>query len=176
MSGEKRVCLGVFAGAHGVHGHAKVRSFTEDPAAIARYGPVTSEDARLVFTLKLIRMLKPTVALVSAPEINSREDAQALSGTKLFIPRERLDPPEEDEFYFEDLIGLSAIAEDGTDLGHVAAVHNFGAGDILELRQIPGHKGSHMVPFTREAVPTLCLKTQSLTIATAFRPAPPDKK
>ncbi len=176
MSGEKRVCLGVFTGAQGVHGHAKTRSFTEDPTAIARYGPVTSEDRRRVFTLTLIRMLKPTVALVTAPEIKSREDAQALSGTKLFVPRHRLDLPDEDEFYFEDLIGLRAFGDDGTGLGLVAAVHNFGAGDILELRHIPGHKGSHMVPFTREAVPALSLKTQSLTIAPAYRPVPPGSR
>lgn len=167
MTAGKRICLGAFAGAHGVKGEAKVKCFTEAPENIAAYGPVTTEDGKRRFTLKVIRMLKTDLALVRAPEIESREDAKALAGTRLYIERSALPEPDEDEFYFEDLVGLEAFAEDGAPAGRVSAVHNFGAGDVLELEDVPGRKGGAMIAFTRKNVPEIDIAAGRLTIAAA---------
>ncbi len=156
------ICLGAFAGAQGVHGDAKVKTFTQAAENIAAYGAVVSEDGTRVFTLKFIRLLKPDLALVRAGEIENREDAQQLAGTRLYVAREKLDHDiEEDEFYFEDLMGLEVrlISENQIEtqnhnvIGKVGRVHNFGAGDVLELTNIKDHKGVHLVPFTKQAVP-----------------------
>ena len=165
-----RVCLGAFAGAHGVRGEAKIKTFTADARNIAAYGPVESEDGRRRFTLTFVREVKPGLVIVRAPEIESREDAMALAGVKLFIDREKLPPPDEDEYYMEDLVGLKAVTETGAPAGIVAAVLNFGAGELLELREIPGHKGAHLVPFTKEAAPDVDLKGGTVTVNEAFLP------
>lgn len=161
----KRICLGAFAGAHGVKGDAKVKSFTEHPESIAAYGPVETEDGERRFTFELVRVLKPGLVLVRAPEIQSREDAAALSGTRLYIDRARLPEPQEDEFYLDDLVGLAAFDESGAELGSVSAVYNFGAGDILELKDVPGRKGTVMIPFLRATVPQVDIAAGRLAIA-----------
>lgn len=157
MSGGKpaqtRVCLGAFAGAHGVKGHAKIKSFTETPEGVAAYGAVETEDAARTFTLKIIKSLSDGFVIASAPEIKTREDAEALKGVRLYISRDALPDPNEDEFYLDDLVGLNAFDETGAPLGVVKAVYNFGAGDLLELGDIPGIKGVRLVPFTKEAAP-----------------------
>lgn len=160
----RRVCLGAFAGAHGVTGEAKVKTFTEAPAGIAAYGPVTSEDGKRSFRLKFVRALKPDLALVTAPEIASREDAAALAGTRLYVARAKLPPTGEDEFYLEDLVGLAAFDEAGTELGRVVAVHNFGAGDLIEVK---GSGRTLFVPFTHEAAPETDLAKGRIVIARA---------
>jgi len=165
--GSKRICLGAFAGAHGVKGEAKIKTFTEAPENIAAYGPVTSEDGKLRFTLTRVKALKDGFVLVRAPEIKSREDAEALKGVRLYVDRSVLPAPDEDEFYLDDLVGLAAADEDGASLGAVSAVYNFGAGDLLELADIPGVKGVTLVPFTKEAVPAVDLAARRLTIARA---------
>lgn len=167
MTGAKRICLGAFAGAHGVRGEAKVKSFTETPEKIAAYGPVTTEDGARSFTLEIVRLLKPDLVLVRAPEIESREDAAALSGTKLYVTRAALPAPEDGAFYIEDLVGLPAFTEDGAPSGRVAAVHNFGAGAILELEEVPGRKGGVMIAFRRETFPHIDLAAGRLTLAAA---------
>lgn len=169
MTGKaRRVCLGAFAGAHGVKGDAKVKTFTAEPESVAAYGPVQTEDGGRTFTLRFIRMLKPGLALVSAPEIASREDAAALAGTRLYVDRDALPAPgDEDEFYMDDLVGLTAVDETGAEAGRVAAVHNFGAGDILELNGVPGVKQALMIPFTKEAVPGVDLGAGTIAVARA---------
>jgi 16S rRNA processing protein RimM len=154
----KRVCLGAFAGAHGVRGEAKVKTFTESEEGVARYGVVESEDGRRRFSLKFIRVLKPGLALVAAPEIESREDAAALAGVRIYVARSALPPATEDEFYLEDLIGLAAIDETGAPLGTIIAFHNFGAGDIIEISRAPGRKGAVMALFTQEMAPSIDLQ------------------
>lgn len=159
----RRVCLGAFAGAHGVKGEAKVKTFTEAPAGIAAYGPVTSEDGKRSFRLRFVRALKPDLALVTAPEIASREDAAALAGTRLYVAREMLPPTTEDEFYLEDLVGLAAFDEAGAPLGKVVAVHNFGAGDLIEVKAATGK--TLMVPFTNKVVPRIDLGAHRIVVA-----------
>lgn len=162
-----RVCLGAFAGAHGVRGETKVRTFTAREDGVAAYGPVESEDGRRRFALSFIRVLKPGIALAAAPEITSREDAEALAGVRLFVDRAALPPPAAGEFYIDDLIGLAAIDTSGQARGRVVALYNFGAGDILELEAADG--GLTMIPFSDAAAPAIDLAAGTITIA-AERP------
>jgi 16S rRNA processing protein RimM len=152
-----RVCLGAFAGAHGVKGAAKVRTFTQTERAVAEYGPVQSEDGGRWFTLSFIRVLRPGIAIVSAPEISSREDAAALAGVRIYVDRAALPAAGADEFYMEDLVGLLVIDEAGAKLGLIVGVHNFGAGDIVEIGDRPGRPGTIFAPFTRAAFPKIDL-------------------
>lgn len=162
---RRRVCLGAFAGAHGIKGEAKVKTFTDSEGGVALYGPVESEDGARRFTLKFIRVLKKGLALVAAPEIRTREDAAALAGVRFFVDRARLPAAGEGEYYPGDLIGLAAIGDDGAPLGKVVAFYNFGAGDILEFEAGDGKRT--MVPFTDAAVPTVDLEGGVVTIAVA---------
>ena len=151
----RRVCLGAFAGAHGVRGEAKLRAFTAIPEDIASYGPLETEDGACVFTVKLVREAKPGVLIVRSADIKSREDALALSGTRLYVDRDRLPEPDEDEFYYDDLVGLRVEGLDGEPLGRVKAVVDFGAGDLLEIIDIPDVNGARLLPFTKEIAPVV---------------------
>jgi 16S rRNA processing protein RimM len=163
----KRICIGAFAGAHGVKGEAKVKSFTETEDGVARYGAAESENGERRFSFKFIRVLKPGLALVSAPEIKNREDAAALAGTRLYIGRDRLPPPVDDEFYIEDLVGLEAEDETAASLGRVAAAYNFGAGDVIELSGVPGVRPPVMIPFARDTVPKVDIAGGKIVVASA---------
>ena len=171
LSQEKRVCLGAFAGAHGVKGEAKIKTFTSQTAAIAEYGPVESEDGKQQFTLRFIRELKPSVALVRSAQISSREMAAALAGTRLYVNRERLEEPQEEgEYFYTDLIGLRVLGPEDELLGEVMAVQNYGAGDILEIGNIPGQKGRHLVPFREDAVPLVNMTEKFIRLSTDYLP------
>ena len=137
-------------GAFGVKGEIKVRPFTDDPDACVSYGPLLDAEGRVVLTPKSHRPVKHALA-VTAPEVRTREEAQALNGTLLHVPRSALPPPDEDEFYFEDLQGLDVKSVDGKRIGRVVAVHSFGAGDMLEIK--PKQGASFFHPFTKKAVP-----------------------
>ena len=162
---RKRICLGAFAGAHGVKGDALVKVFTEAPENIAAYGALETEDGARKFTLAFLRETKPGVVLVRAPEIKSREDAQSLKGERLYVDRAALPETEEDEFYLDDLVGLAAFDETGAPAGRVAAIHNFGAGDLIELSDIPGINGVRMIAFTKNTVPAVDLENRRLTVS-----------
>lgn len=166
---DKLVCLAAIAGAHGVKGAFKLKTFTAVEQDAAAYGPLRTEDGSRRLTLKIVRVLKPGLALASAREIRTREEAEALAGARLFVARAALPAVEdEDEFYHEDLIGLSVFDESGAPQGRVAAVHNFGAGDILELKDRPGGAKSALIPFTRAAVPEIDLAAGRLVVVAAL--------
>ncbi|MDZ7629257.1 MAG: ribosome maturation factor RimM [Parvularculaceae bacterium] len=152
-----RVCLGAFAGAYGVKGAAKIRTFTHTERGVSAYGPVESEDRKRRFTLSFIRILRPGLAIISAPEIASREEAAALAGVRLYVPRSALPEASADEFYMEDLVGLAVVTARGEPAGRIVAVHNFGAGDVLEIADRPGQRGSIFAPFTKSAFPAIDL-------------------
>lgn len=158
MSG--RVCLGAFAGAHGVKGAAKVRAFTQTERGVADYGPVESEDRKRRFSLTFIRVLRPGLAVVSAPEIASREDAAALAGVRFYVDRAAMPATEPDEFYMEDLIGLEVVDQEGAVIGRIVGVHNFGAGDIVEIGERPDRTDAIFAPFTRAAFPDIDIERQ----------------
>jgi 16S rRNA processing protein RimM len=147
-----RICVGQILGAHGVRGLVKLASFTEDPEDIAHYGDLTDESGTRTFPVELVGSNKGHW-IARIDKVDDRDVAQALGGTRLFVDRAALPPPDEDEFYHADLIGLRAELADGTVLGTVAAMHNFGAGDIVELALSSGKRP--LLPFDRETVPEI---------------------
>ncbi len=160
--GQGAVCVGVITGAKGVKGRVRIKSFTEDPAKVAAYGPVSDEAGGRRMKLMVEEVSKATVTARIAG-IGDRTAAEALKGCRLYVDRDRLPPPQEDEFYYCDLIGLAAVLPDGETLGPVCAVHNFGAGDVLEIER-DGDKGTVMVPFTRQVVPVIDFKARVIRI------------
>lgn len=153
---DKRVCLGEITGAHGVKGEVRVRTYTEDPQAIAAYGPLQDEAGTRTFAILSARAAKDG-AVVRIEGIDTREAAEALEGVALWVERRALPGDlEEETYYHADLVGLVAISVDGAALGQVVAVQNYGAGDLLEVRPATGGK-TVLVPFTEETVPEIDL-------------------
>lgn len=165
MTRDNRVCLGAFAGAHGVRGEAKVKVFTADPGGIAAYGKVETEDGARQFNLTVVRQIKGDFVLVRAPEIKSREDAESLKGQRIYVERDALPAPDEDEFYLDDLVGLKAEDETGAPLGVVKAVYNFGSDDMIELVNIPNVKGVRLVAFTKILVPDVDIAQERIVVS-----------
>lgn len=157
------VVVAQFAGAHGVRGEFKLRSFTEEPGDVASYGPLRTKDGRAL-TVGLMREAKPGLFVARAPEIRTREDCDAFSGATLSVPRDALPPPDEDEFYLSDLVGLAARTPDGEAAGTVKAVVNHGAGDLIELSGVPGRNGIVVIGFTREDVPEVDVGGGTVTV------------
>lgn len=141
---------------HGVRGLVRLRAFTEDPAAIAAYSPLTDETGtrRFVLTLK-------GGDLAAVEGVADRDAAQRLTGTKLFVERDRLPAPAEEEFYLTDLIGLAAVTEGGESLGRVRAVEDHGAGPFLI---VDGGGREHLLPFTKAVVPVVDLAGGTVTV------------
>ncbi len=148
------VLVAAALGAHGVRGEVAVRSFTGEPEDAFRYGPLLDENGRILLTPRRWRPLKAGFAL-TAPESTDRTHAEALRGAGLYAPRDAFPAPAEDEFYVVDLIGCRVEGPDGALLGEIAAVHDFGAGDILEVRA-PDGESLHL-PFTKAVIPEVDL-------------------
>jgi 16S rRNA processing protein RimM len=157
---EGLVCVGAIAGAFGVRGEARLKSFCADPAAIADYAPLVTEDGRS-FGVTLMRPLQGAFA-ARLTGVSTREAAEALKGTRLYAPRERLPALPDDEFYHADLIGLDVFDAGGAAVGSVRAVHDHGAGDVIEIAR-PG-KSEALIPFTRAAVPTVDLAGRRIIV------------
>jgi 16S rRNA processing protein RimM len=153
---DARVCLGAIAGAHGVRGLVKIKSFTQDPANLTAYGPLGNESGRRRFEIAVTGQAKGLlVARIAGVE--DRDAAQALRGVQLYVARAALPEPEEaEEYYQADLIGLAVEDPQGRLLGKVAAVENYGAGDFLEIARAEG--APLLVPFTKAAVPLVDLE------------------
>lgn len=151
---ENLILVGRVAGAFGVRGEVRITSFTADPLALLDYRDLKHEDGRPALTLTAGRPAKGGL-VVHASEVGTREQAEALRGLKLFVPRDMLPEPEEDEFYVTDLIGLAVVTPEGEPLGRIKNVQDFGAGDLLEVE--PPEGASWYLPFTREAVPEVKL-------------------
>lgn len=166
---KKRVLLGEISGAHGIRGDILIRTYTETPDAIAGYGPLSDANGRKTFTIKVVRTTdKGVVARVDG--VSDRTAAEALRGTKLYIARDKLPETEASEFYHADLIGLRAVAEDGTPLGEIVSIQNFGAGDLLELKPASG-SATEFIPFEDQWVPRVDLDAGHVVIN---RPEPSD--
>jgi 16S rRNA processing protein RimM len=151
MSKSERVLLGEITGVHGIKGEVVIRSYAADPGDIAAYGSL--QDAAGTKTYEIIPVRagpKGVVARIAG--IDDRTSAEKLRGTKLYVDRAALPTPDDDSFYFTDLIGLKVIGGDGNAFGRISAVHNFGAGDIIEV-VIDGTPGSELVPFADAYVP-----------------------
>ena len=155
---DDRICVGAIAGAFGVHGEVRLKSFCAEPSDIANYAPLTSEDGTRSFTVSLTRPVTGGIgARVSG--IATREEAEALKGVTLWAPRAALPSLPDDEFYHADLIGLDVVDTGGQPLGRVRAIYDHGAGDILE---IVGGKDILMLPFTKAIVPTVDLAARRI--------------
>jgi 16S rRNA processing protein RimM len=152
MKLQNPVLLGVVGGAHGIKGEVRVQSFTDDPEDLGEYGPLSAADGRR-FTVAAARRQK-NVVVVRFKEVTDRNAAEALNGTELFVDRDALPVPEEsDEFYVEDLVGLAVETIAGESVGTVVAVHDFGAGDVVEIR--PRSGATVMIPFSQAAIPEI---------------------
>jgi 16S rRNA processing protein RimM len=160
-----KVCLGTIVGVHGVRGAVRIKSFTADPADIAAYGAVSDESGERRFEVKVLGRTRGAV-LARLTGVADRNAAEALRGVRLYVPRAALPEANEDEFYHADLIGLPVETREGAPLGRVRAVHNFGAGDILELRDESGRE--ILLPFSDAVVPEIDLATGRIVAA------PPD--
>ena len=154
MSG-KLLLIGRVAGAFGVRGEVRLTTYTEDPMALARYRALSRKDGAKALTVLSARPTKGGI-IARCAEVETKEQADVLRGLELYIDRDALPPPEEDEFYFADLIGLAVEGPDGALIGRVKAVQDFGAGDLLEIAPAEGG-ASWWLPFTREAVPEVRL-------------------
>jgi 16S rRNA processing protein RimM len=157
-----RVCVGQFAGAHGVRGLVRIKSFTADPMAVVAYGPVEDETGTRLFRLMPKGTAKGAV-IVAIDGVADRDAAQLLNGTRLYVPRDRLPPLEEEgDFYQADLIGCAVVDLAGVPLGTVHAVHDFGAGPLLEVA--PAKGATLLLPFTETVVPKIDLAQRRLIV------------
>ena len=142
-----RICLGVIVGVHGVRGHLKIKAYTDNPAALDRYGPVSLDDGRLLhLKVKSLSPKGPVIAM--AQEVTDRNEAELMRGLELFIKRDALPPTSNDEVYHTDLVGLEARDNDGVAIGVIVGLHDFGAGDIIEVK--PPSGPTMMLPFAPE--------------------------
>jgi len=147
-----RVCVGAIAGAFGVRGEVRLKSFCAEPDAIAAYAPLHTEDGSRCFNVTLGGPI-PNGMSARLSGVNTREEAEALRGVRLYVDRAKLPSLPDDEYYHADLIGLEVLDTGGTVLGRVSAVLNHGAGDLLEVQRAGA--ASVLLPFTRAAVPTV---------------------
>ena len=162
MPHPDRICVGAIAGSFGVQGEVRLKSFCSDPEAIADYGLLYSEDGTKSFKVKLTRPVAGGLgARISG--VDTKEQADALKGVSLYVDRAKLPSLPDDEFYHADLIGLEVRDTGGVLLGRVTAVHNHGAGDLLEIAG-PGLKSALLLPFTLAAVPTVNLAAGRVVI------------
>ena len=153
----ERVCIGAIAGAFGVKGEVRLKSFTAVPEDLAAYGPLETEEGDRTFEVTLSGQTKG--ALVGRlTGVATKEVADRLRGVRLYVDRAKLPEPEDDEYYYTDLIGLEVFDTGGVALGRVKAVLNHGASDLLEVDRVDGG-ASVLLPFTQEAVPTVDLSS-----------------
>lgn len=163
------ILVGRFGAPQGVRGQVRVQSFTGDPMALANYAPLTDASGARAFVLSDVRVLRDTMLVVSVSGVADRDAAAALTGVELFARRENLPPPDEDEVYVADLVGIDAVDENGVLVGTIVAVPNYGAGDILELKA-PGDGETLLVPFTKAFVPVVDLAARKVVVV-----VPPDE-
>jgi len=171
----KPLLMGRIGAAHGIKGEVRVRSFTEDPLALASYGPLETNRPGLVVTIRAARISGG--GLVCRLEgVADRTAAEKLNGIELYVTRDRLPPPDDDDdFYQSDLVGLKARLPDGTEIGEVSAVPNYGAGDILEVRD-PRSGDTFLYPFTRAVVPEINIADGFLVIVPPIEAEPGEEE
>jgi 16S rRNA processing protein RimM len=153
--------------AHGVRGEMKLWSFTADPMAVADYGPLETADGARRFEIETLRPAKDFL-VARLKGFDDRSAAATLCNLELFLPRDRLPPiEEEDTYYYADLVGMAAVDRDGAALGSITAVHNFGAGDLIEIAPAAGGEPL-LLPFTEAVVPSIDMAARTIVVV------PPD--
>ncbi|QQS10587.1 MAG: 16S rRNA processing protein RimM [Rhodospirillales bacterium] len=161
--GARAVHLGTVVAAHGVRGEVRIRSFCAEPADVAAYGPLSDESGARRFTVRPTGRSTKGEVIARIEGVADRNAAEALKGLRLYVARSALPPPAPGEWYEDDLVGLAARGSDGGDWGRVLAVHDFGAGTLLELSG-GAHGRSFMVPFTDAAVPAVDVEGGAITV------------
>ena len=156
------VLVGRFGAPQGVRGEIRIKSYTADPLAIGDYGPLSDETGARKFEIERLRLLKEDMVVAKVKDLADRDAAGALTGVSLYVAREKLPAPDEDEFYIADLVGLSAVSPEGEAIGIVRNVLNFGAGDILEIAPPAGE--TLMLPFTKEVAPSIDFSGGRITV------------
>jgi 16S rRNA processing protein RimM len=154
MMSPSQICVARIGAAHGVRGAVKLWTFTEDPLAVKHYGPLRTKDGTRQFEVTQVREAKGHL-VATLKGIATREEAERLNGVELYVAREKLPATGEDEYYHADLIGLAAVNAANEPLGRVIAIHNFGAGDIIEIA--PPGGAAMLLPFTNAVVPSVDL-------------------
>ena len=160
------VLVGRFGAPQGVRGEIRIKSYTADPLGVGDYGPLSDETGARAFEIERLRPLKDDMVVAKIKGLADRDAAGALTGVSLYVSREKLPPPDEDEFYIADLVGLAAVSPAGEAIGVVKNVLNFGAGDILEIAPAAGE--TLMLPFTKEVAPSIDFAGGKIVVA---RPA-----
>ncbi len=158
----EKICVARIGAAHGVRGAVKLWTFTEDPFAVEAYGPLSTKDGARHFEVASAREARDHL-VVTFKGITSRDEAERLNGVELYVPREKLPVTEDDEYYHADLIGLDAVTTADEPLGRVVAIHNFGAGDIIEIA--PESGTTILLPFSNTVVPTVDIPGGRVVIA-----------
>jgi 16S rRNA processing protein RimM len=160
--GADRLLVGEIGAAQGLKGEVRLRSYTQDPAEIAAYGPLQDETGAKLIEIERVRVT-PKAVIARVKGVTTREGAEALNGTKLYLARAALPAREEGEWYVADLIGLDAVDTSGAPLGTVVGVHNFGASDLVEVAPANGGE-TLLVPFTEAAVPEVDIENGRLVL------------
>lgn len=157
------ILLGQIGAAHGIKGEVRIATHTQDPLAIGTYGPLDTDRPGLTITIAKLRLNK-NVVVAHIKGISDRTAAEQLNGVNLYLDRSKLpDPADEDDFYHADLLGLEARLESGVVIGAVSAIPNFGAGDLIEIRDSQSGD-TYLYPFTKAVVPSIRLAEGYLTI------------
>lgn len=158
---DRKVCIGVIAGPHGVNGQVRLKSFTADPKDVVAYGPLTDAAGMRQFAVEITGSAR-NLLVARIDNVRNRNAAEALRGIELYVDRAALPEADEDEFYHADLIGLPVRKTDGSAFGSVLALFDYGAGDMIEIRCVDG--GSELFPFNREVVPEIDLENGFIVI------------
>ena len=160
---DRKLLMGRIGAAHGIKGEVRIQSFTDEPLALLGYGPLATNQPGLTIEIETARATT-NVLVARLKGVTDRTAAEKLNGVELYVDRDKLPPPdEEDDFYHADLIGLEARLSDGTVLGNVTAIPNFGAGDLLEVRD-PRTGDTYLYPFTKAVVPEVQIAEGYLVI------------
>jgi 16S rRNA processing protein RimM len=175
VSQPKRLLMGRIGAAHGIKGEVRITSFTEDPLALRDYGPLGTNKPGLVIEIESARATT-NVLVARIKGVSDRNAAEKLNGIELYVDRDRLPATEdEDDFYHADLIGLEARLADGTTLGTVTAIPNYGASDLIEVRD--GRSGdTYLYPFTKAVVPEVKLADGYLVIEVPIEAEPGEEE
>jgi 16S rRNA processing protein RimM len=156
-----QICVARIGAPHGVRGQVRLWTFTEDPFAVLDYGPLATKDGKRSFEVDDVREAKGHL-VATLKGVATREDAERLNGIELYVPRDALPEPDDGEYYHADLIGLAAVNAAGEPIGRVLAMHNFGAGEIIEIA--PPEGPTMMLPFTDAVVPVVDIKAGKVIV------------